>query len=70
MLQLCIKVPGIEKKIAIKNFKDHNLPMSSLADAAASLANVYSKSTKLISSCYGIKNANNVSKYDSQSGEN
>ena len=69
-MRFCAKVAGIGKKIAIKNLKDQNLSLSSLADTAVSLANVYAKSTKLISSCYSIKNANNVSKYDSQSEKN
>ena len=46
MLRFCTKVPGIGKKTAIKNLKDQNLPLSSLADTAALLAAVYAKSTK------------------------
>ena len=38
-----------------------SLSFSSLEDTAASLGNVYAKSTKLIPSYYGIKNMNNLS---------
>ena len=55
------KLHGIGKKTVTKHLKDQNLSLSSLGDTAALLANVYAKSTKLISSCYGIKNANNLS---------
>ena len=60
----CNSVPklyGTEKKIAIKHLKDQILSLSCLEDAAASLANVYAKSTKFVSSCHGIKNKNNSS---------
>ena len=60
----CNYVPksyGTEKKIAIKHLKDQNLSLSCLEDAASSLANVYAKSTKFVSSCHGIKNKNNLS---------
>ena len=60
----CDSVPklyGVEKKAVTKYLKDQNLSLSSLGDTAASLTNVYAKSTKLISSCYGVKNANNLS---------
>ena len=54
------KLYGTGKKTAIKHL-DQNLSLPSLGDTAASLANVYAKSTKLISSNYGIKNTNNLS---------
>ena len=60
----CDSVPklyGVGKKAVIKHLKDQNLSLSSLGDTAASLANVYAESTKLVSSCYGVKNANNLS---------
>ena len=60
----CDSVPklyGIGKKTVIEHLKDQNLSLSNLGDTAASLANVYAKSTKLISSCYGVKDANNLS---------
>ena len=60
----CDSVPklyGTGKKTVIKNLKDQNLSLSSLEDTAGSLANVYAKSTKLISSYYGIQNTNNLS---------
>ena len=47
----CDSVPklyGTGKKTDIKHLKDQNLPLPSLGDTAASLANVYAKSTKLI----------------------
>ena len=56
-----LKLYGIGKKTVIKHLKDQNLSLSSLGDTAASLANVYAESTKLISSCYGVKNVNNLS---------
>ena len=55
------KLYGVGKKAVIKHLKDQNLSLSSLGDTAASLANVYAESTKLISSCYCAKNANNLS---------
>ena len=60
----CNSVPtlyGTRKKTVIKHLKDQNLSLSSLGDTAASLANVYAKSTKLIPSYYGIQNMNNLS---------
>ena len=64
------KLYGTGKKKVMKHLKDPNLSLSSLGDIAASLANVYAKSIKLISSYYGIKNTITYLKYDSQSGEN
>ena len=55
------KVYGTGKKKVMKHLKDPNLSLSSLGDTAASLANVYAKSIKLIPSYYGIKNTNNLS---------
>ena len=55
------KLYGIGKKTVIKRLKVENLSLSSLGDTAASLSDVYAESTKLISSCYGVKNANNLS---------
>ena len=55
------KLYGTGKKTVIKHLKDQNLSLSSLGDTAASLANVYAKSTKLIPSYYGIQNMNNLS---------
>ena len=49
------------KKTVIKHLKDQDLSILSLGETAASLANVYAKSTKLISSYCGIKNTNNIS---------
>ena len=60
----CDSVPklyGIGKKTVMKHLKDQNLSLSSLGNTAASLAKVYVESTKLISSYYGVKNANNLS---------
>ena len=55
------KLYGTGKKTVIKHLKDQNLSLSSLSDTAATFANVYAKSTKLISSYYGIKNTNKLS---------
>ena len=55
------KLYGTGKKIVIKHLKEWNLSLSSLRNTAASLVNIYGKSTKLVSSYYGIKNANNLS---------
>ena len=52
---------GIGKITVIKHLKDQNLPLSSEGDTAASLANVYVESAKLILSCYCVKNVNNLS---------
>ena len=60
----CDSVPklyGIGKKTVIKAFKDQNLSLSCLGGTATSLTNVYAESRKLISSCYGVKNVNNLS---------
>ena len=60
----CDSVPklyGTGKKTVIKHLKDQNLSLPSLGDTAASFTNVYAENAKLISSCYGIKNANNLS---------
>ena len=59
----CSSVPklyGIGKKIVMKHLKDDNLSLPSLGDTATSWPNVCAKATKLISSCYGIKNANSL----------
>ena len=55
------KLYGIGSNIVIKHLKDQNLSLSSLGDTAVLLANVYAESIKLISSCYGVKNANSLS---------
>ena len=44
------KLYGNGKRTVIKHLRDQNLSLSSLGDTAASLTNVYVKSTKLISS--------------------
>ena len=56
------KLYGNGKQTVRKHLKDQNLSFSSLGDTAASLPNYYAKSTKLISSYYGIKNTNNYLK--------
>ena len=55
------KLYSIGNNIVIKHLKDQNLSLSSLGDTAVLLANVYAESIKLISSCYGVKNANSLS---------
>ena len=61
----CDSVPklyGTGKRTFTKHLKDQNRSLSNLGDTAGSLANVYAKSAKLISSYYGIQNTNNLSK--------
>ena len=60
----CDSVPklyGIGNKTLIKHLKDQNLSLSSLGEDATSFATVYAASARLISSCYGVKNANSLS---------
>ena len=72
-LSCCNYVPKLyytRKKTVIKHLIYQTRSLQSLGDTAASLVDVYAKSTKLISSYYGIKNANNYLKYGFQTGEN
>ena len=54
------KLYDIGKMTVIKHLIDENQSLTSLGDTAASLTNAYAKSTKLISSWYGAKSANNL----------
>ena len=55
---LCQSYMVLEKRLSYRS----EAVIVSLGDTGAILTNVYAKSTKLISSCHGIKNANNLSK--------